>query len=1039
MKKNSILRKVLAVSLAAAMLAGTGFTAVGQLVGTNVSVSASETYGDFEYEINADNTVTITNYTGKGGNVTVPSKINGKIVAAIGNDAFYYADKLEAITIPNSVKSIGRSAFEYCRGLTSITIPDSVQYIGSNAFDCCSNLKSINLGKGVILIGKAAFYECTSLTSITIPDSVKTISDYAFEYCSGLTNIYIGSGVQSINRSVFEGCESLEKIDVSKNNTVFSSYGGVLLNKDKTEVMMCPYGKKGTYSIPKTVKSIGEYAFKDSELTSITIPNGVTSIGYEAFFRCSNLTSITIPNSVTSIDGWVFSECKELQSVIMPDNITSMSDGIFSECNSLKNVTIPAKVTSIGYCTFYRCSNLTSITIPDSVTSIDSRAFEDCEKLANIVIPDSVTEISKDAFYSTAWYDSLPDGIVCAGKVLYQYKGTMPENTKIVIPNGVKSIAGLAFYNCEGLTGITIPNSVTSIGNIAFYGCENLKNISIPDSVGFVGRNAFDNTVWYDNQPNGIVYTGKFLYKYKGTMPANTKISIPSGILSIGESAFNGCNGLTSITIPNTMKSIGDCAFNKCGLTSITIPSSVSSIGSNAFDECEKLASIHVNANNKAYASDGGILLDKNKTVLMLCPPKKQGTYTIPNSVKEICSCAFYRSELTNITIPDSVTSIGQYCFSNSSLVSIKIPGSIKSLSYGAFNEAPHLQEAILEYGVSEICGYAFRNCEHKIDVVIPESVNTIDEWAFPGSSVVIYGKKGSCAEEYGSTSHAYCDISFVSGYSNISRIDNENIIIGDSVTINANAVLGEGDYTYAVLYKRKTQSKWTTAQDFGTNDTVKIKPASVADYDICVKVKDSTGQILKKYFTVKVSAKLVNTSTISAENITLGQNVTVNCLATGGVSEYQYQVLYKQTSLSSWAKAQDFSENTSVTFKPAKAAAYDVCVKVRDETGKIEKKYFTVNVSEKLNNTSTISAAAVRQGASVTLKGSATGGAGNYTYAVYYKQKAQSKWTAKQSFSENSVVSVKPAQATDYDICIKVKDKDGTVAKKYFEVTVTK
>ena len=126
MKKNSILRKVLAVSLAAAMLAGTGFTAVGQFVGTNVSVSASETYGDFEYEINADNTVTITNYTGKGGNVTVPSKINGKIVAAIGNDAFYYADKLEAITIPNSVKSIGRSAFEYCRGLTSITIPDSV-------------------------------------------------------------------------------------------------------------------------------------------------------------------------------------------------------------------------------------------------------------------------------------------------------------------------------------------------------------------------------------------------------------------------------------------------------------------------------------------------------------------------------------------------------------------------------------------------------------------------------------------------------------------------------------------------------------------------------------------------------------------------------------------------------------------------------------------------------------------------------------------------------------------------------------------------
>ena len=189
--KSRILRKVLAVSLAAAMLAGTGSTAVGQFIGTNVSVSASETYGDFEYEINADNTVTITNYTGNGGNVTIPSKLNGKSVSAIGNDAFYYADKMKAITIPNSVKSIGSSAFEYCRGLTSLTIPDSVQYIGSNAFDCCSNLTNVNIGNGVIIIGRAAFYECASLTSLTIPDSVKTISDYAFEYCSGLTSMCI--------------------------------------------------------------------------------------------------------------------------------------------------------------------------------------------------------------------------------------------------------------------------------------------------------------------------------------------------------------------------------------------------------------------------------------------------------------------------------------------------------------------------------------------------------------------------------------------------------------------------------------------------------------------------------------------------------------------------------------------------------------------------------------------------------------------------------------------------------------------------------
>ena len=249
----------------------------------------------------------------------------------------------------------------------------------------------------------------------------------------------------------------------------------------------------------------------------------------------------------------------------------------------------------------------------------------------------------------------------------------------------------------------------------------------------------------------------------------------------------------------------------------------------------------------------------------------------------------------------------------------------------------------------------------------------------------------------------------------NQSTISAKEIVLGQTVTVNAKA--SKNNCTYAVYYKQKAQSEWTTKQRFGTNDTVTIKPAKATDYDVCVKVKDSTGKIIKKYFEVKVNEKLANTSTLSSENIVLGQKITAHGTATGGIGKYQYQVFYKQTAQSSWTKAQD--------------------VKVKDDTGKIEQKYFIVKVGEKLNNTSTISAVTIRQGASVTLKGSATGGAGNYTYAVYYKQKAQSKWTTKQNFDENAIVSVKPAQATDYDICIKVKDTDGTISKKYFTVTV--
>jgi len=227
----------------------------------------------------------------------------------------------------------------------------------------------------------------------------------------------------------------------------------------------------------------------------------------------------------------------------------------------------------------------------------------------------------------------------------------------------------------------------------------------------------------------------------------------------------------------------------------------------------------------------------------------------------------------------------------------------------------------------------------------------------------------------------------------------------------------------------------------------VRIKPSKATDYDICVKAKDSSGKIIKKYLEVKVNEKLKNTSAVSAAEIVKGNTVTVNCSATGGVGVYRYQVLYKQTSQSMWTTAQDFGENAEVTFKPSAVTTYDVCVKVRDKTGKTKKLYFTVKVNERLYNTSTIShnldasvpeKAFITKGESVTVNGSATGGVGEYTYAVLYKQKAQSKWTTKQDFDVNNTISVKPTKATNYDICVKVKDTNGTIVKKYFTVNVT-
>ena len=241
------------------------------------------------------------------------------------------------------------------------------------------------------------------------------------------------------------------------------------------------------------------------------------------------------------------------------------------------------------------------------------------------------------------------------------------------------------------------------------------------------------------------------------------------------------------------------------------------------------------------------------------------------------------------------------------------------------------------------------------------------------------------------------------------------------------------------MLYKKKSDTKWTTKQDFKANATVSIKPANAVEYDVCVKVKDSKGTVEKKFFTLTVTNGLTNTSTISATTISLGNTVTLTGKATGGTAPYTYAMLYKKKSDTKWTTKQDFSSNTTVSIKPANAVEYDVCVKVKDSKGTVEKKFFTLTVTNGLTNISTISATSISLGNTVTVTGKATGGTVPYQYAVYYKSSSASTWSKKQDFSTNASVAVKFTGTGTKDICVKVKDNTGTIEKKYFTVNVTK
>ena len=331
------------------------------------------------YEVSADGSYAVVlGYEGTATKVKIASEYNGVPVTKIYDNAFVNNKTITNVVIPDSVTSIGDYAFYDCYKLTSVVIPDSVTSIGDYAFSSCDSLTSVVIGDSVTSIGYRAFGYCYSLTSVVIPDSVTSIGNCAFEYCTSLTSVVIPDSVTSIG-DAFYGCSNLE----------YNIYGNCKYlgnaNNPYLALIETTFANYSSYDIHPETRVIASNAFSDcSRLSSIIIPDSVTSIGDEAFYKCTSLTSVVIPDSVTSIGNSAFNDCTSLTSVVIGDGVTSIGNSAFEGCSSLTSVVIPDSVTSIGSYAFYSCTKLTSVVIPDRVTSIGNSAFNGCSKLTDV-------------------------------------------------------------------------------------------------------------------------------------------------------------------------------------------------------------------------------------------------------------------------------------------------------------------------------------------------------------------------------------------------------------------------------------------------------------------------------------------------------------------------------------------------------------------------------------------------------------------------------------------------------------------------------